>query len=267
RPLRGPDRAVALGARGVAERPARARAVAARRDRAADRRDPRGGDAAERVAARRIAVAPRARAAHDPARRPRARRRRVHQSRPAGRSGGGAPRFGLESGVAGVAVERRRLAAALLAEPPGGVDRGAEVEAFVLRLLDQHHRLDRVHVVDPLLLALRRDLRLVRPVVELHLRDARKPAHLAQVELDLVEVLCEIDWLEQIYVLGIRHPNVPRRRTNPSTATYIALLRKREGLKPLFLCGNLGVHGGLGLRNPFDDLVLVIARVDDRSEG
>ena len=62
-----------------------------------------------------------------------------------------------------------------------------------LRLLDQHHGLDRVHVVDPLLLALGRDLRLVRPVVELHLRDAGEPAHLAEVELDLVEMLCEVD--------------------------------------------------------------------------
>ena len=77
----------------------------------------------------------------------------------------------------------------LLAEAAGGVDRGAEVHALVLGLLDQHHGLDRVHVVDPLLLALRRDLRLVRPVVELHLRDAREATHLAEIQLDLVEML------------------------------------------------------------------------------
>src|SRR5207302_10297660 len=78
------------------------------------------------------------------------------------------------------------------------VDRSAEVQALVLGLLDQHHRLERVDVVDPLLLALRRNLRLVRPVVELHLRDTGDLADLAQVELHLVEVLSEIDGLEQV---------------------------------------------------------------------
>ena len=50
-------------------------------------------------------------------------------------------------------------------------DGSAEVQALVLRLLDQHDRLERVDVVDPLLVSLRRDLSFVRPVVELHLRD------------------------------------------------------------------------------------------------
>ena len=71
-------------------------------------------------------------------------------------------------------ADLRRSPWPLLAEAAGRVDRGAEVQALVLRLLDQHHGLDRVHVVDPLLLALGRDLRLVRPVVELHLRDAAR---------------------------------------------------------------------------------------------
>src|SRR5207249_7705395 len=71
------------------------------------------------------------------------------------------------------------------AETASGVDRGAEVEALVLRLLDEHDRLERLDVVDPLLLALRRDLRLVRPVIELHLGDACDLADLAEIELDL----------------------------------------------------------------------------------
>ena len=74
-------------------------------------------------------------------------------------------------------------------EAARGLDRGAEVQALVLGLLDQHHGLERVDVVDPLLLALGRDLRLVRPVVELHLRDPGDLADLAEVELDLVQVL------------------------------------------------------------------------------
>src|SRR6266511_3627109 len=86
----------------------------------------------------------------------------------------------------------------LLLVLPRRLDRRGEVEALVLALLDQHDGLDRVHVVDPLLLALRRDLRLVRPVVELHLRDARHLAHLAEVELDLVEVLRDVYWFKQI---------------------------------------------------------------------
>jgi hypothetical protein len=45
----------------------------------------------------------------------------------------------------------------------------------------------------------------VRPVVELHLRDACDLADLAQVELDLVEVRGEIDRLEQISLCAWRH--------------------------------------------------------------
>src|SRR4051794_33483168 len=67
----------------------------------------------------------------------------VRRSRPRGLRG-----RGLEPGL-------------LVAEAARGVDRGAEVQALVLGLLDQHHGLDGVHVVDPLLLALGRDLRLV----------------------------------------------------------------------------------------------------------
>src|SRR5581483_1222976 len=97
-----------------------------------------------------------------------------------------------------------------LAELPGGVDRRAEVQALVLRLLDEHHGLERVDVVDPLLLALRRDLRLVRPVIELHLRDARDLAHLSEIELDLVEMLGQVYRFEKIDLPADRHVR-PRR--------------------------------------------------------
>src|SRR5213082_1385015 len=86
------------------------------------------------------------------------------------------------------------------AEAAGGLDRRAEVQTLVLRLLDQHHGLERVDVVDALLLALGRDLGLVRPIVELHLRDPGDLADLAEVQLDLVEVLSQIYWLEKIYL-------------------------------------------------------------------
>src|SRR5204862_663747 len=103
-------------------------------------------------------------------------------------------------GEVGLAVGRRssRLHDLLLAETPRSVDPRAEVQALVLRLLDQHHGLERLDVVDALLLALSRDLGLVRPVIELHLRDARDLAHLAEVELDLAEMLSEVDRLEEI---------------------------------------------------------------------
>src|SRR5262249_29082924 len=95
--------------------------------------------------------------------------------------------------------------APLLAEAPRGLDRRAEVEALVLRLLDQHHRLESIDVVNPLLLALRRDLRLVRPVIELHLRDAGDLADLAQIELDLREVLGEIYRLKKVHLPADSH--------------------------------------------------------------
>ena len=104
----------------------------------------------------------------------------------AGRGGGRATPQGVGS-ASGLPFSSRKRRAAL--------DRSSEVQALVLRLLDQHHGLDRVHVVDPLFPALRRDLGLVRPVVELHLRDARDLANLTEVELDLVEVLRQIDRL------------------------------------------------------------------------
>src|SRR4029079_10798268 len=61
-------------------------------------------------------------------------------------------------------------------------------------------RLDRINVVDPLLLALRRDLGLVRPVVELHLRDACDLSDLTQIELDLLQVLGQIYRFKQVNV-------------------------------------------------------------------
>src|SRR4051812_39042329 len=100
----------------------------------------------------------------------------------------------------------------LLAEAPRRLDRGAEVQAFVLCLLDQHHSLEGVDVVDPLLLALRRDLRLVRPVVELHLRNPGDRAALAEVQLDLVEVVHQIDGFEKIDLPADRHYATPSPR-------------------------------------------------------
>jgi len=55
------------------------------------------------------------------------------------------------------------------------------------RLLDQHDRPQRFDVVEPLLVPLRGNTRLVRPVVELHLRDPRRPADLTDRELDRLE--------------------------------------------------------------------------------
>ena len=107
------------------------------------------------------------------------------------------------------------------AEAAGGLDRGAQVQALVLGLLDQHDGLERLDVVDPLLLALRRDLRLVRPVVELHLRDAGDLADLAQIELDLVEMLREVDWLENVDLCVVSHadPSIDVY-DDPSGSTY-----------------------------------------------
>src|SRR5581483_1737311 len=118
------------------------------------------------------------------------------------------------------------VADTLLAEPPRSVDRRSEVETLVLRLLDQHHRLERVHVVDPLLLALRRNLRLVRPVVELHLRDSRNPADLAQVQLDLVEMFREIDWLQQLDLPRVGHASTPSGLYHPGLRLIPASFQK-----------------------------------------
>src|SRR5919201_5688475 len=76
------------------------------------------------------------------------------------------------------------------------LDRRGEVEALVLGLLDQHHELERVRVVEALLAAARRDARAERPVVELHLRDASDPADLAEGQLELVEVLRQVEGAE-----------------------------------------------------------------------
>src|SRR5436305_2420925 len=91
------------------------------------------------------------------------------------------------------------------AEAAGGLDRRPEVQTLVLRLLDQHHGLERVDVVDALLLALGRNLGLVRPVVELHLGDPCDLADLAEVELHLREVVCEIYRFKQVHLSADRH--------------------------------------------------------------
>src|SRR5262249_19724249 len=99
--------------------------------------------------------------------------------------------------------------AALLAEAPRCLDGRAEVEPLVLRLLDEHHRLEGIDVVDSLLLALRRDLRLVRPVVELHLRYSGDLAHLAEIELHLVQMIRQVYRLKKVYLPADRH-TMPR---------------------------------------------------------
>src|SRR6266536_4490441 len=76
----------------------------------------------------------------------------------------------------------RRIFGGSFAEPAGRVDRGAEIQTLVLGLLDQHDRLEGIDVVDPLFFALGGDLCLVRPVVELHLRNARDLADLTEIE-------------------------------------------------------------------------------------
>src|SRR5205823_2151699 len=119
-----------------------------------------------------------------------------------------ARRTGRNRQPAGAEALARNFGAGF-SESPGSVDRRAEIETLVLGLLDQHHGLERVDVVDPLLLALGRDLRLVRPVVELHLRDAGDLAHLTEVELNLVEMLGEVDGLEEFHVLAVRHVTSP----------------------------------------------------------
>src|SRR5690242_4300605 len=54
-----------------------------------------------------------------------------------------------------------------VAEAVGGVDRCSEVQALVLALLDEHHQLERVAVIEALFLALCLGLGAVSPVVEL----------------------------------------------------------------------------------------------------
>jgi len=75
-------------------------------------------------------------------------------------------------------------------------DRRAEIEPLVLRLLDQHDRLQSVGVVEALLASARRDRRFDGPVVELHLGDPRDAADLAERELQLVEVPGEVERFE-----------------------------------------------------------------------
>src|SRR5579884_2327071 len=147
----------------------------------------------------------------------------------------------------------------LLPETARGVDRRTEVETLVLRLLDQHHRLERVHVVDALLLALGRDLRLVRPVVELHLRDACDTAHLPEVELDLVQVFCEIDRLQQVDVPRVRHRVSSFSSLQPRVETYTCILPKKEGFPPERLRRRRRDSGSVAVG-------AVVARLDDGSE-
>src|SRR5207249_8617058 len=96
---------------------------------------------------------------------------------------------------------------------------------------DQHHGLERVDVVDALLLALCRDLGLVRPVVQLHLGDASDLAHLTEIELELVEMLGQIDRLEEVDCPVVRHSAL-FHDSDPSIATYNPHEPACEGVAP-----------------------------------
>src|SRR5205085_5786471 len=87
----------------------------------------------------------------------------------------------------GIAPDATRAFLARL-ERLRSLDRRAEVETLVLRLLDQHDGLEGLGVVQPLLAAARRDLRLQRPVVELHLGDPGDAADLPERQLELVQM-------------------------------------------------------------------------------
>src|SRR5207253_2509609 len=67
------------------------------------------------------------------------------------------------------------------------------------------------------LLAFGRDLGLVRPVVELHLRDPGDLADLPEVELDLVEMLCQIDGFEKIDLPAACHSALAASLTPPES--------------------------------------------------
>src|SRR2546421_2175332 len=106
---------------------------------------------------------------------------------------------------------------------PSRLDCRTEVQALVLGLLDQHHGLERVHVVDALFLTLGRNLGLVGPVVQLHLRDPRDLADLAQVELDLVEMGGNVDRLQEIGRLFVHH-RLPPAGNVASVESYTRLV-------------------------------------------
>src|SRR2546430_422719 len=121
-----------------------------------------------------------------------------------------------------LAVQSRRLRRP---KGPSRLDCRAEVQALVLGLLDQHHGLERVHVVDALLLPLGGNLGLVGPVIQLHLRDPRDLADLAQVELDLVEMLGNVDRLQEFSRLVVHHGLPPARN--------VACVESYTGLVPV----------------------------------
>src|SRR5439155_23805168 len=108
---------------------------------------------------------------------------------------------------------------------------------------------DRVHVVDPLLLALRGDLGLVRPVIELHLGDAGDRADLTEIQLHLLEMLAHADRLEKVERLAIRH-----------RASFALSLTTPFALIPL----PFAERKGLGTRA--ESLILGFARFHDRRE-
>src|SRR2546421_5337435 len=115
------------------------------------------------------------------------------RAKPAGAGGGG-------SDAAKRLVQRLTVPPAFLAEAACGFDRRAQVQSLVLRLLDQHDRLERVDVVDALLLTLCRDLRLVRPVVQLHLRNPCDLADLPEIKLHLRQMIGEIYRFKEVYL-------------------------------------------------------------------
>ena len=141
--------------------------------------------------------------------------------------------MGRQSGDGGGASLAAAELAVGAAEPSCRFDRRAEVQALVLGLLDQHHGLERLDVVNPLLLAFGRDLGLVRPVVELHLRDPGDLANLAEIELDLVEMLGEVDGLENVHLCVVSHADpFIGGYDDPSGRTYTPFSPVWEEIRP-----------------------------------
>ena len=92
-----------------------------------------------------------------------------------------------------------------------GLDRRVDAETEVAGLRDQHHVLDGVRVVEPLLDAERGDRRALRPEVELHLRDAGDRAHLPDREEHLADARRDIDGAQQIGLVDHASPSAAHR--------------------------------------------------------
>ena len=89
----------------------------------------------------------------------------------------------------------RRLARS---ERRSGLDRRVHAESEVAGLGDQHHVLDRIGVVEPLLDAERGDGGALGPEIELHLGDASDRAHLPDGEEHVVDARGDVHRAKQI---------------------------------------------------------------------